>query len=100
MPAQYVVGFDLGTTNSVLAYAPLNAGEPRLELLPITQLVAAGTAEPLRALPSFLYLAAQHAISGADPAHRVRVANSAPALPSEGDIYIDSVENALYIATD
>jgi len=38
--------------------------------------------------------------SGADPAHRVRVANSAPALPCEGDIYIDSVENALYIATD
>jgi len=40
------------------------------------------------------------AISGADPSHRVRVANSAPASPSEGDIYIDSVENALYIATD
>jgi len=38
--------------------------------------------------------------SGADPAHRIRVANAAPASPSEGDIYIDSVENALYIATD
>ena len=38
--------------------------------------------------------------SGADPAHRIRVANAAPASPSEGDIYIDSVENALYMATD
>ena len=39
--AKYVVGIDLGTTNSVLAFAPLDADEPRLELLPIPQLVAA-----------------------------------------------------------
>jgi len=64
MPAQYVIGFDLGTTNSVLAYAPLDADEPRLELLPIPQLVAAGTAESHSALPSFLYLAAQHEAGG------------------------------------
>ena len=45
MSPQYVIGIDLGTTNSVLAYAPLDGDEPRLELLPIPQLVAAGTTE-------------------------------------------------------
>ena len=64
MPAQYVIGIDLGTTNSVLAYAPLDADEPRLELLPIPQLVAAGTVESRTMLPSFLYLAARHEAGG------------------------------------
>jgi hypothetical protein len=30
----------------------------------------------------------------------VRVANSAPGSPAEGDVYVDSVTNALYVATD
>jgi hypothetical protein len=64
MPAQYVIGIDLGTTNSVLAFAPLDAEEPRLELLPIPQLVAAGTIESRTALPSFLYLAPPHEAAG------------------------------------
>ena len=42
MTAKYVIGIDLGTTNSVLAYAPLDAERPQVELLPIPQLVAAG----------------------------------------------------------
>ena len=66
MPAEYVIGIDLGTTNSVLAYASLDAEEPRIELLPIPQLVAAGTVESHTTLPSFLYLASEHeAESGA-----------------------------------
>jgi hypothetical protein len=60
MSAQYIIGIDLGTTNSVLAFAPLDGDEPRLELLPIPQLVAAGTIEVRYSLPSFLYLAAPH----------------------------------------
>jgi hypothetical protein len=64
MPAQYVIGIDLGTTNSVLAFAPLGGDEPRLELLPIPQLVAAGTTESRTALPSFLYLASPHETAG------------------------------------
>jgi molecular chaperone DnaK (HSP70) len=60
MSAKYVIGIDLGTTNSVLCFAPLDAEEPRLELLPIPQLVATGTIEPRTMLPSFLYLAAEH----------------------------------------
>ena len=66
MTAKYVLGFDLGTTNSVLAYSQLDEEEPRIELLPVPQLVASGTAEARTALPSFLYLAPPHeAQSGA-----------------------------------
>ncbi len=64
MTMQYAVGIDLGTTNSVLAYAALDADRPRLELLPIPQLTAAATVESRTMLPSFLYLAAPHEASG------------------------------------
>jgi hypothetical protein len=57
MTAKYVLGIDLGTTNSVLAYSRLDAAEPQVEVLPIPQLVAAGTVETRTMLPSFLYLA-------------------------------------------
>jgi len=60
MTAQYVVGIDLGTTNSVLAYVPLETEEPEVQLLPIPQLVAPGTVESLMALPSFIYLPSEH----------------------------------------
>jgi hypothetical protein len=56
MAAQFIIGIDLGTTNSVLAYAPLHAEQPDVQLLPIPQLVAPGTVEPRTLLPSFLYL--------------------------------------------
>jgi molecular chaperone DnaK (HSP70) len=58
MSAQYIIGIDLGTTNSVLAYAPMDAEHPRVELLPIPQLVATTTIESRTMLPSFVYLAA------------------------------------------
>jgi len=52
----YVIGLDLGTTNSVLAYADLEADQPEVRLLPIPQLVAPSTVEAKTSLPSFLYL--------------------------------------------
>ncbi len=64
MTAQYILGIDLGTTNSVLGYAPLEAAEPRIEVLPIPQLVAAGTIESRTMLPSFTYLASRHETGG------------------------------------
>ncbi len=60
MPATYVIGIDLGTTNSVLAYAPLSGDKPEVQLLPIPQLVASGVVEDRTTLPSFLYLAPKH----------------------------------------
>ncbi|MDX1961748.1 MAG: Hsp70 family protein [Pirellulales bacterium] len=60
MPPQYLLGIDLGTTNSVVAYAPLvpstESMAPRIELLPLPQFVAPGTVENRTQLPSFLYL--------------------------------------------
>ena len=54
---RYVVGIDLGTTNSALAYFDTGAGdEPPLTHLPVPQVVAQGTVEDRPLLPSFLYL--------------------------------------------
>src|SRR5687767_8798696 len=64
MPAAYVIGIDLGTTNSVLAYAVLGAEKPVVQLLPLPQLVAPGVVESRTALPSFLYLAPEHEAGG------------------------------------
>lgn len=57
---RYIVGIDLGTTNCVLAYVDVS-GDPAVEhppvqVLPIPQLVKAGTTKPQDQLPSFLYL--------------------------------------------
>ncbi len=66
MPAKYIIGIDLGTTNSALAYAALGADKPEVTLLPIPQLVAPATVENRNLLPSFLYLAPKiEASSGA-----------------------------------
>lgn len=62
--AQYVLGIDLGTTNSVLAYTSLEEEQPQVHLLGIPQLVAAGTVESRLALPSFIYLASAHEAGG------------------------------------
>ncbi len=56
MPAKFVIGIDLGTTNSALAYAPLDQESPQVSLLPIPQLVAPNTVESRSLLPSFLYV--------------------------------------------
>jgi hypothetical protein len=59
--AQYVIGVDLGTTNSALAYAEIQV-EPdpfapaNVQLLPIPQLVNPGEVREEDLLPSFLYL--------------------------------------------
>src|SRR5438105_6182295 len=57
--SRYVVGIDLGTTNSALAYVDTGAGESEkvlLAQLPVPQVVQPGTVEDKPLLPSFLYL--------------------------------------------
>ena len=65
--SRYVVGIDLGTTHSALAYAPIVDGPEPAELgvLGITQLVAKGTLGEKPLLPSFHY--APHASDGTMP---------------------------------
>ena len=58
---KYIIGIDLGTTNSVLAYSKVpedtaQVGATEVDLLPIPQYVAAGTVESRMSLPSFVYL--------------------------------------------
>ena len=66
MTAQYVLGIDLGTTNSVVAYAALQGETPQVQLLPIPQVVDANTVEERSALPSFIYLAGDTAAGNLD----------------------------------
>lgn len=57
---EYIIGIDLGTTNSVVAYVPAdtpNVEEARIRLFEIPQLVDAGVVENRPALPSFVLLA-------------------------------------------
>ena len=61
MPTRYVIGIDLGTTNSALAYAEIQAdADPfapaNVQLLAIPQLVNPGEVRDEDLLPSFLYL--------------------------------------------
>jgi len=61
LPSHYVIGIDLGTTNSALAYAPAG-GDPRemppVTVFPIPQMVNPGEVREEPLLPSFLYIPA------------------------------------------
>jgi hypothetical protein len=60
---RYLIGIDLGTTNSALAYIDLlkrKTGKPEIREFQIPQLVAAGEVAPRELLPSFLYLPGPH----------------------------------------
>ncbi len=61
MGKQFVIGIDLGTTNSALAYAPLASNAdphelPGASLFSIPQVVNPGEVRDETLLPSFLYL--------------------------------------------
>jgi hypothetical protein len=57
MPSRFVIGIDLGTTNSGLAYVDTSAGlDPKVATFAIPQVLAQGSVEPRPLLPSFLYL--------------------------------------------
>jgi molecular chaperone DnaK (HSP70) len=66
VPSRYVIGIDLGTTNSVVAYIDTEkvaeANSP-IPVLPVPQLVAPGEVRTLPALPSFLYFPTEDELS-------------------------------------
>lgn len=74
--SRFIVGIDLGTTNSVLAYVDTEAAEDVLgvELLAIPQLSAPGTVEERSQLPSFLLTPRE----GEIPAKAMRLPWGAP----------------------
>ncbi|MBV9758963.1 MAG: Hsp70 family protein [Acidobacteriaceae bacterium] len=57
--SEYIVGIDLGTTNSALAYAPASSADGEtapVQLFPVAQLVNPGEVTALDLLPSSLYI--------------------------------------------
>jgi molecular chaperone DnaK (HSP70) len=64
MPASYVVGIDLGTSNSAVAFAP-TASETGLQVsdFPVPQLQRPGQVAPQPLLPSCLYSPAEHELA-------------------------------------
>jgi molecular chaperone DnaK (HSP70) len=66
VPSRYLIGIDLGTTNSVVAYLDTqkvaDAGSPTA-VFPVPQLVGPGEVRTLPALPSFLYFPTEAELS-------------------------------------
>jgi len=60
--SRYIIGIDLGTTNSAVAYVDLTdeADPPPIRLFKVPQLVSEARVEPRSSLPSFLYLPGLH----------------------------------------
>ena len=59
MAARFIVGIDLGTTNTACAFVDTAAGRA-LRVFEVPQLVAPGETGARPTLPSFLYLAGAH----------------------------------------
>ena len=60
---RYIVGIDLGTTHSVVAYTRAELGEdetPEVRLLEIAQVIAPGEVKAQPLLPSFLFMPGPH----------------------------------------
>ena len=61
---RFLVGIDLGTTNSAVAAVDLSARPRRVADVPVRQLVAPGDVAARPTLPSFLYLTGEHELPG------------------------------------
>lgn len=57
---RYIIGIDLGTTNSCVAYVDSEDPKASVQSFKIQQLTSAGCVEALPTLPSFCYLCAFH----------------------------------------
>src|SRR5215467_9746307 len=51
----FLIGIDLGTTHSAVAFVETRRRNPEVEVFRIPQLTSPGTVEPVSLLPSFLY---------------------------------------------
>jgi molecular chaperone DnaK (HSP70) len=66
MPSRYLIGIDLGTTNSVVAYIDnqeATDADPLIHVFPIQQLVSQGEVRSFHTLPSFLYFPTKDELS-------------------------------------
>jgi molecular chaperone DnaK (HSP70) len=63
--SRYVIGIDLGTTNTAVAFVDTRAADPRVQVFDVPQLVAPAEVATRTQLPSFLYLAGDHDLAPA-----------------------------------
>jgi molecular chaperone DnaK (HSP70) len=63
-PTPFLIGVDLGTTNSAVAAVDTRRRTPRTEVFRVPQLIASGVVEPRPVLPSFLYFPELDEIAG------------------------------------
>jgi len=66
VPSRYLIGVDLGTTNSVVAYfdtEQASDADSPIQVFAVPQLVARGEVRTLPALPSFLYFPTEDELS-------------------------------------
>src|SRR5262245_14847945 len=63
MAARFIVGIDLGTTNSAVAYVDTTGADRTIRSFAIPQLVAEGRVEARPTLPSFLYIGGEHDVA-------------------------------------
>jgi len=66
VPSRYLIGIDLGTSNSVVAYIDTETfagGGPTIHVFPVPQLAGHGELRTLPTLPSFLYFPTKDELS-------------------------------------
>jgi molecular chaperone DnaK (HSP70) len=89
--ARYLVGIDLGTTNSAVAYVDTAETAWVVRDFPVPQLVGPGLVEPRPTLPSFHYEAA----AGEFPPGALRLPWAAVPVPSAAPAAVDEPRTAV-----
>ncbi len=80
LPSRYVVGIDLGTTNSAVTYIDTDESPWKIRVLSIPQFVAAGETESLDTLPSFYFQPVQTGNSASNAQLRLPWDKKSPAF--------------------
>ena len=56
MPSRYVIGIDLGTTNTAVGWVDTQEDSPTPRILPLPQITEVGERSEQETLPSFVFL--------------------------------------------
>ncbi|HUH05718.1 MAG TPA: Hsp70 family protein [Kofleriaceae bacterium] len=65
---RFIIGIDLGTTNTAVAFVDTQAADQRVTVFEVPQLIAPGELAPRRQLPSFVYLPTEHDLGPSETA--------------------------------
>ncbi|HEY0708578.1 MAG TPA: Hsp70 family protein, partial [Polyangia bacterium] len=84
--SRYIVGIDLGTTNTAVAYVDSRAADPRAVTFEVPQLVAPGAVDRRRQLPSFVFWAGEHELLPAETELPWAPGNQAAVRPVVGEL--------------